>query len=157
MRKRDRRARELKLRHENATRSTDMSSSRPFCLFVVLDACACLALMFVPKMTLNLRRSSRKVARFWARKRSQIILMLQGNFPKNILFQFLIFGFAIAFLVKLSLVNACAARCKRVMRCRAEFESASVTACDIFFANPWFLGPSTRIRSATSTTFTIPE
>ena len=71
--------------------------------FVVPDTCTCLTLNSILKMTLNLGRSSRKVARFWACKQSQITLVLQGNFLKNILFQFLIFAFRIVFLVKLSL------------------------------------------------------
>ena len=57
VRKHDRRAHKLKLQHEDMIWSTDMSSSQPCCLFVVLDASACLALKFILKMTLNLRRS----------------------------------------------------------------------------------------------------
>jgi hypothetical protein len=101
-RKRDRRARKLKLRHEDATQSTNILT-RLFHSFVLLDACPCLALKLLIRMTSKLRRSFRKVAEFCLCKQSHNTPTLHGNFLKSILFWFLVIGFAIAFLVKLSL------------------------------------------------------
>src|SRR5882757_1814172 len=54
-------------------------------------------------ITPKLRRSLRKVAEFCLCKQSHNTLMLHSNLLNGILIQFLVFGFAIAFLVKLSL------------------------------------------------------
>ena len=102
-RRRDRRARKLKLRHEDTMQSTNIFLSWLFHSFVVLHACPCLALKFFIRMTPKLRRSFRKVAEFCLCKQSHNMLMLPGNFLKSILFRFLVIAFAIAFLVKLSL------------------------------------------------------
>ena len=72
-RKRDRRARKLKLRHEDATQSTNILT-RLFHSFVLLDACPCLALKLLIRMTSTLRRSFRKVAELCLCKQSHIIL-----------------------------------------------------------------------------------